>query len=73
MRILRMVAFVMVMVGAIVWGLLGIFNINIVAALFGDATVLSRIIYTLVGISAIVLMFTPNYEECYCNCDEKSY
>ncbi|MEE3350290.1 MAG: DUF378 domain-containing protein [Candidatus Gastranaerophilaceae bacterium] len=73
MNILRSIAFVLVMVGAIVWGILGIFNVNLVAALFGDATILSRIVYALVGISAIILMATYNHDECYCDCNEKSY
>ncbi len=73
MNILRRIAFVLVMVGAIVWGILGIFNINLVAALFGDATILSRIVYALVGISAIVLMATYNHDECLCECNEKCY
>jgi len=73
MRILRIIAFSLVMVGAVVWGLLGIFNINIVAAMFGDATVLSRIIYSLVGLSAVFLLATHNYDECYCRCDDRSY
>ena len=73
MNMLRKIAFVLVMVGAIVWGVLGIFNINLVAALFGYATILSRIVYALVGISAIILMATPNDEGCYCDCNERTY
>ncbi|MBR6098805.1 DUF378 domain-containing protein [bacterium] len=73
MRILRIIAYSLVIVGAVVWGLLGIFNINIVAAMFGDGSILSRIIYSLVGISAIVLLATHEYDECYCNCSEREY
>ena len=70
MHILRMIAYALVITGAIVWGIVGFFNYNIVAALFGDATLLSRIIYSLVGISGIVLLATSEFEECYCNCSE---
>jgi uncharacterized membrane protein YuzA (DUF378 family) len=73
MNILRGIAFVLVMVGAIAWGILGIFNVNIVAALFGDATILTRIVYALVGISAIVLLATHQYDECLCDCRENTY
>lgn len=59
MRITSIIAFILVIVGAIVWGLVGIFNFNLVAMIFGtgDAAVVSRIIYTLVGVSALWLLF----------------
>ena len=41
-------------VGAINWGLIGIFDFNLVAYLFGVDSVLSRIIYSLVGICGLV-------------------
>ena len=49
------IALVLVIVGALNWGLVGIFTFNLVAALFGEMTVLSRIIYTLVGIAGIYI------------------
>ena len=72
MHIVRMIAYSLVITGAIVWGIVGFFNYNIVAALFGDATLLSRIVYSLVGISAITLLATSEFEECYCNCAEEN-
>ena len=71
-----MIAYALVITGAIVWGIVGFFNYNIVAALFGDATLMSRIVYSLVGISGIVLLATTEYEEagCFCDCsDEHRY
>ncbi|MBP3359603.1 MAG: DUF378 domain-containing protein [Clostridia bacterium] len=54
-------ALVLVIIGAINWGLIGIFGFDAVAALFGgQASVLSRIIYTVVGLSglwAITILF----------------
>ncbi len=75
MHIVRMIAYALVITGAIVWGIVGFFNYNIVAALFGDATLLSRIVYSLVGISGITLLATSGFEECYCSCsdDTKHY
>ncbi len=76
MHILRMIAYALVITGAIVWGIVGFFNYNVVAALFGDATLISRIVYSLVGISGIVLLATTEYEEagCFCDChDETRY
>jgi uncharacterized membrane protein YuzA (DUF378 family) len=66
MNILRTIAYALVITGAIVWGLVGFFNYNIVSAMFGDATVLSRIIYSLVGISGVIMLATAEREECYC-------
>ncbi len=60
MKIIDTIALVLVIIGAIVWGIVGIFNFNIVDAIFGAGSILSRIIYILVGISglwAIKLLF----------------
>lgn len=53
MKIIDKIALVLIIVGALNWGLIGIFNFDLVAAIFGDMTVLSRIVYSLVGISGI--------------------
>ena len=47
MKLTTIIAFSLVIVGAIVWGLVGIFNFNLVALIFGagDAAIVSRIIY----------------------------
>lgn len=59
MKITTVIAFILVLAGAIIWGLVGIFDFNIVATLFGagSSAVVSRIIYGLVGISALWLIF----------------
>ncbi len=59
MRITSILAYVLVIVGAIVWGLIGIFNFNLVAMIFGAGAgaIISRIIYTLVGLAGIWLIF----------------
>jgi uncharacterized membrane protein YuzA (DUF378 family) len=59
MLALRNIAAALVVIGGINWGLVGFFQFNLVAAIFGgDAAVLSRITYALVGLSAIYLGFT---------------
>jgi len=50
------VAFVLVVIGALNWGLVGIFNFNVVSFLLGDMSALSRIIYTLVGLSGVYMI-----------------
>lgn len=59
MKITTIIAFSLVIIGALVWLLVGIFNFNLVAFIFGagGAAVVSRIIYSLVGISALWMIF----------------
>ena len=52
------IAYVLTIVGWLNWGLVGSFNFNLVSAIFGDMSALSRIIYVLVGLSAIYLIYT---------------
>jgi hypothetical protein len=52
MKKVDVIAAVLVVVGGLNWGLVGGFNFDLVASLFGNASVLSRIVYGLVGVSA---------------------
>ena len=53
MKAIDVIALILVIIGAIDWGLIGIFNFNLVDTLFGVMSTFSRIIYTLVGISGL--------------------
>lgn len=53
MRIFNKVTLLLLIVGGLNWGLIGLFGFDLVAALFGEMSILSRIVYTLVGASAI--------------------
>lgn len=53
---LDVTALVLTIIGAINWGLIGILQFDLVAWLFGDMTLLSRIVYTLVGICGLYLI-----------------
>ena len=53
MKVIDKIALILIIIGAINWGLIGFFNFNLVALIFGDVTMLSRIIYALVGISGL--------------------
>lgn len=60
MKVIDKIALVLVIIGAINWGLVGIFNFNLVDTIFGVMSLISRIIYILVGVSglwAIKLLF----------------
>ncbi len=48
-------ALVLVIVGGLNWGLVGVLNFNLVSTLFGDMSSISRIVYALVGVSAVYL------------------
>lgn len=54
MKVINVIAIILVIIGGINWGLVGIFNFNVVDYLFKE-TYIDRIIYTLVGISAVYL------------------
>lgn len=54
MQTLQKVALVLVIIGAINWGLIGLFDFNLVETLFGTENIISKIIYVLVGIAGII-------------------
>lgn len=53
MKVLNLITLLLVIVGGLNWGLVGAFNIDLVAVLCGDGTILSQAIYILVGLSAL--------------------
>ena len=53
MKALSVVTLLLVIVGALNWGLYGLFGFDLVAAIFGAGAALSRIVYILVGLSAL--------------------
>ncbi len=53
MKYLDVIAAVLLVVGGLNWGLVGLFGFDLVATLFGDMSVLSRIVYALVGVAAV--------------------
>jgi uncharacterized protein len=57
MTVLITIALILVIIGAINWGLVGFFNFNLVSAIFGDRSALSRIIYALVGLAGLYTIF----------------
>lgn len=53
MKTLDVLASVLLVVGGLNWGLVSLFNFDLVAAIFGNMSIISRIVYGLVGISAV--------------------
>lgn len=53
MKTLNLITLILAIVGGLNWGLVGLFDFNLVAALFGAGSAVSRTIYVLVGLSAV--------------------
>jgi len=51
------IALVLVIVGGLNWGLVGLFNFDLVAAILGSIPILQKIVYILVGLSALYLIY----------------
>jgi len=58
MRILRITAFILTVIGAINWGLVGFFGLDLVAGFLGDMSAISRTIYILIGLSGLYSLFS---------------
>lgn len=62
MNVLEKIALVFTIIGGINWGLVGIFDFNLVEAIFGVGNVVTRIIYIVVAVSSLInilLLFMP--------------
>ncbi|UFS72867.1 DUF378 domain-containing protein [Geomonas sp. RF6] len=57
MHWLDIIVAALLIIGGINWGLVGFFEFNLVAAIFGEGTAMSRVIYALVGLSALYEIF----------------
>ena len=57
MKITSFIAFILVIIGALNWLLIGLFSFDVVAIIFGVASVMSRIIYSLVGLAGLWMIF----------------
>ncbi len=62
MKTLQKIALALTIIGAINWGLIGLFKFNLVETLFGINTMLTRIIYSIVGICGLINIGIYFYE-----------
>jgi uncharacterized membrane protein YuzA (DUF378 family) len=53
---LDMIAFILLIVGGLNWGLVGFFEFDLVAAIFGGGSMIARVVYALVGLSALLIL-----------------
>lgn len=58
---------ILVIIGALNWGLVGALQLNLVDQIFGAGSGLSRVIYVLVGLAGIVKLISC-FKECPCSC-----
>ena len=58
MNAMDWIAMILLIVGGLNWGLVGVADFDLVAALFGEGSALSRIVYVLVGLSALYSLYT---------------
>lgn len=62
MKIANIVAWVLLIIGGFNWLIIGIFSLNVVGLIFGGITILLRIVYILVGLSALWILIVPFIE-----------
>ena len=62
MQTLQKICLLLTIIGAINWGLIGIFDFNLVDTIFGTGSMLSRIIYSLVVIAGLVNIYLLFYD-----------
>ena len=55
LNVVDLIALVLVIVGGLNWALVGIFKFDLVAWIFGDMSVVSRVVYILVGVAAVYM------------------
>jgi uncharacterized membrane protein YuzA (DUF378 family) len=56
LNVLDWIALVLVIVGGLNWALVGLFSFDLVAVIFGEMSILARIVYVLVGLSAVYVL-----------------
>lgn len=67
MKVIHWIAIILVIIGALNWGLIGFFKFNLVSWIFGgDWLPISRIIYALVGLAGLWCLF---FVKCLCCCE----
>jgi uncharacterized protein len=61
LSLLKSITYFIVIIGALNWGLFGLFDIDIVALVFGEMSFLSKTIYNFIGLSAILSLLLEFY------------
>lgn len=56
-KFLDVLAMILVIIGALNWGLVGLFHFNVIAMLFGDMGLVTRVIYIVVGLAGLWMIY----------------
>lgn len=62
MKKLAQIAGVLVLVGALNWGLIGLLGLNLVTTIFGEGSMLTNLVYDLVGLSALLVIYNMYFK-----------
>jgi len=54
------IVLILIIIGGLNWGLVGIFDFDLVAGIFGEMSAVSRVVYSLVGLAALYQLITLN-------------
>jgi uncharacterized membrane protein YuzA (DUF378 family) len=57
MKTLYWICLILIIIGALNWGLIGLFHFDLVAFIFGSMSALSRIIYTVIGLAGLIMIY----------------
>lgn len=57
LNVLDWIALLLLIIGGLNWGLVGLFNFNLVVAIFGSMTMITKVIYIVVGIAALYTLY----------------
>ena len=66
METLQKICLALTIIGALNWGLVGLFDFNLVSAIFGTDSIMTNVIYTFVALAGIInigLLITPFHPE----------
>ena len=58
MGLLNLIAGVLLVIGGLNWGFVGLLDFDLVATIFGDMSAISRLVYVMVGLSAVLMLFS---------------
>lgn len=68
MKIIKKIAYILIIIGALNWGLFGLTSVDLVDTLFGFVPMLARIIYVVVGLSALYILIEKFASNSSCDC-----
>ncbi|MCK4609341.1 MAG: DUF378 domain-containing protein [Gammaproteobacteria bacterium] len=72
MKILHWISILLIIIGGLNWGLVGLLHLNLITHFFGPMSLLSRLIYILIGLAAVFTIYYAVKSKHGCKCCKKS-